>query len=130
LINSFSAYKGSSVVGSDGGWWLPLLAGRPVSVPPLPYTSEQGPLPDFRLYVNALSQTINEQGITSPAALAMLRDRHIDYVYLGQRQGQVNHPEGGMDPRDLLRCPAFELVYRQNRVWIFRFNPENAGPVP
>src|SRR5690606_6528884 len=39
LVNSFFAYGGSSIVGSDGGWWLPLLAGRQTTLPPLTYSS-------------------------------------------------------------------------------------------
>jgi len=34
LVNSFLANSNSAVVGSDAGWWLPLLAHRPTSLPP------------------------------------------------------------------------------------------------
>ena len=48
LVNSFFAYGGSSVVGSDGGWWIPLLTKRGNTVPPLNYSAEQGPFTNYR----------------------------------------------------------------------------------
>ncbi len=53
LVNSFFAYGGASIVGSDGGWWLPYLAQRQTNLPPLTYTAEKGPTPDYIAWVNA-----------------------------------------------------------------------------
>jgi hypothetical protein len=47
LINGFFPNPGA-VVGSDAGWWLPLLAHRQTVLPPLLYISERGPRPDYR----------------------------------------------------------------------------------
>jgi hypothetical protein len=51
LVNSFFAYSGSAVVGSDAGWWLPLLAHRQTTLPPLSYGLEPEPWPGYRHYV-------------------------------------------------------------------------------
>ncbi len=34
LVNGYNIYKDTSSVGSDGGWWIPLLTGRPNTMPP------------------------------------------------------------------------------------------------
>jgi hypothetical protein len=124
LVNSFFAYNDSSIVGSDGGWWLPLLARRQTTLPPLNYSSERGPRPDYILWVNTLTTEIQNKGVTHPDVLALLRARGVTYVYVGQRQGRVNY--GGphvIEPEQLLASPNFRLVYHQDRVWIFKTVP-------
>jgi len=120
LVNSFFAYNDSLIVGSDGGWWLPLLAQRQTSLPPLNYGSERGPRPDYVRWINALTTEIQTKGITHPDVLALLRARGVTYMYIGQRQGRVNY--GGpyvLKPGQLLADPNFRLVYHQDRVWVF-----------
>lgn len=120
LVNSFFAYGGSVIVGSDGGWWLPQLAGRQTNVPPLNYGSEQGPRPDFREWVNELTTEIQAKGIDHPEMLNILRQRGFTHVYIGQRQGRVNYDGPHvMDPEQLLASSYFRPVYHQNRVWVF-----------
>lgn len=124
LVNSFFAYGGSLLVGSDSGWWLSLLGDRSSSLPPLTYGSEQGPRPDYILWVNELTQLIQGKGIADPDVLAELRDRNITHVFVGQRQGVVNTPESLLDLESLLNSSAFRPVYHQDRVWIFELIPE------
>ena len=121
LVNSFSAYGGSSIVGSDAGWWLPLLAQRQTTLPPLTYAAERGPRPDYIAWVNALTAEIQNKGITNPDVLALLRARDITYVYVGQRQGRVNYtgPQT-LAPELLLASANFRLVYHQDQVWVFK----------
>jgi len=121
LVNSFFAYGDTVIVGSDGGWWLPLLSQRQTTLPPLTYGSEGGPHPDYIQWINALTTEIQNKGIAHPDVLALLRARGITYVYIGQRQGRVNY--GGpyvLDPQQLLADPNFRLAYHQDRVWIFQ----------
>jgi len=120
LVNSFFAYGDTLIVGSDGGWWLPLLAERQTTLPPLTYGSEQGPRADYILWVDTLTSEIQNKGITHPDMLALLRERGVTYVYVGQRQGRVNY-DGPyvLNPDKLLSSPFFRLIYHQDRVWIF-----------
>jgi hypothetical protein len=119
LINSFPAYQGSMVVGSDGGWWLPLLAGRGNTVPPLNYGMEQVPL-SYREEVSDLTQQIQKQGLGAPATLALLQERGITHVYVGQQQGRVNYSgPHTLDPQALLRSAAYRPLYHRDRVWVF-----------
>jgi hypothetical protein len=120
LVNSFSAFDNSSIVGSDGGWWLPLLAHRDSTLPPLLYASESGPTPDYREWVNALSRAIQQTGLEDPGVLAMLKERGVTHVYLGQQQGTVGY-NGPMTlhPAQLTASPRFKAVYHEDRVWVF-----------
>jgi hypothetical protein len=120
LVNSFFAYGGASVVGSDGGWWLPLTAGRQTTQPPLLYGTERGPRPDYRLWVNALPTALQQKRVDDPEVLAMLRERGITHIYVGQRQGRVNYSGPvALEPQQLLDSPHFRPIYHQDRVWVF-----------
>ena len=124
LVNSFFAYGDTLIVGSDGGWWLPLLARRRTMLPPLTYSNEQGPRPDYREWTNALSLEIKDKGVTSGDVISLLRERGITDVYIGQRQGRVNY--SGADvlrPEQLLASANFRSIYHQDRVWVFQVVP-------
>lgn len=120
LVNSFFAYGGTVIAGSDGGWWLPLVAGRDNTSPPLTYGLEQGPDPGYRSRINDLTRQIQDAGLNDPGTLAMLRERGITHVYIGQRQGQVGRiGPHTLDPRSLLQSTHYRPVYHQDRVWVF-----------
>jgi len=120
LINSFFAYGGTSPVGADGGWWLPLLAGRQVTVPPLAYGGEVPLEAEARGRIQALNMRLSESDPDNPDLLALLQAEGVTHVYVGQRQGRVNNPSRSpLDPHLLVQSANYQLVYRQDRVWIF-----------
>jgi hypothetical protein len=119
MVNSFFAYDGSVIVGSDGGWWIPMLAGRGTTLPPLNYASEQGPFPDYTTWTNTLTAEINTKGMDHPDVLDLLEDREISHVYIGQRQGKVNSPGPSLHPDQLISCPHYKPVYHQDHTWVF-----------
>lgn len=123
LVNAFLAYGGSAVAGSDGGWWLPVIAHRSTTLPPLTYVAEDGPYPDYRLWVNSLTQEIEAKGIDHPDVLCMLQERGVTHVYVGQLQGSVNSGGQALDIDQLLASPHYQPLYHQDRVWIFSFSP-------
>jgi hypothetical protein len=121
LVNTAFAYNGSSIVGTDAGWWLPYMAKRQTNLPPLTYTAEKGPQPDYVSWINSLSKTILQQGLASQAALGMLQDRGFSYVYIGQQNRGVNYNGPAfLDLNILSTNPHFSQVYHQDRVWIFK----------
>ena len=121
LINSFSAFWDSSVVGSDGGWWMPLLANRNSTVPPLLYVAEQGISPDYGQQVKTMNDVIKANGITAQEALELLNERGVSYVYIGQRRGQINYSETDiLDPQVLIKDQNFQPIYHEDRVWVFK----------
>lgn len=120
LVNSLFAYDNTVIAGTDGGWWLPLLAGRSTSLPPLTYSLEKGPVEDYRSWINKLPALILEKGITHPEVLDLLQERGHNYIYIGQQQGSVNHAGTFLDINTLASDPHFFPVYHQDRVWIFK----------
>jgi hypothetical protein len=123
LVNSFFAFDNSLNVGSDGGWWLALLTKRNSSTPPINYGTESGMQPDLRQWINALPSAIQADGIDSQSVKSMLNQRGFNYVYIGQKQGSVNSPGPLLNALTLMKDPDFHLVYRQDRVWVFAYQP-------
>ena len=119
LVNAFFAFGGTVAVGSDAGWWLPLTAGRPTTLPPINYATEQGDRPDYWAWTNALIAAMQARGPADPEVLALLKERGVTYVYIGQRQGGLNSPGPLLDPAVLLASPYYTPVYHQDRVWVF-----------
>jgi hypothetical protein len=121
LVNSFPAMGGTSIVGSDAGWWLPLLTGRQNTAPPLIYGGESPYEPGYALRVNAFGKQVAETSLTSKQAMALLRENGIDYVFIGQQQGRVGNPDHPVIlPGELDGSPYYETIYHVDRVWIFR----------
>ena len=122
LVNSFSAYGGTLVVGSDGGWWLPLLAQRGTNLPPISYAWEAGPSENYIQYINSLTFEYQELGIRDENYLSQLAERNITHIYIGQRQGKVNYfGPHVLSPEQILENPLFQPIYHEDRVWIFSF---------
>jgi hypothetical protein len=120
LVNSFFAYGGSVIAGSDAGWWIPLLGKRANTAPPLNYGTEQGLQDDYRQWINELKAQIEEAGINHPETLAVLQERGITHVYIGQQRGRVNYNGPSvLDPKLLLQSAHFRPIYHQDLVWIF-----------
>lgn len=120
LVNSFLAYSGSLIVGSDAGWWLPLLSGRQTMLPPMPYTSEKGPSPDYITNINFLVELINAHGVSDKIVKNALEERQITHIYIGQQHGRVNAPlPPYLNPEKLIEDPDLGLIYHKDRVWIF-----------
>ena len=108
-----------AVVGSDGGWWMPLLAGRANSVPPLNYGAEQGPSPDYTKRVNELTFKLQEMGLDAPDTVRMLCERGLTHVYIGQRQGRVNYAGPHvLSLKEMFRSPSYSVVYQNDKVVI------------
>lgn len=120
LINSFPAFGGFSAAGSDAGWWLPLTAGRATTLPPLNYSFELGDRPDYRTWINSLVEAVLAKGTDHPDVLAMLAQRGVTHVYIGELQGQVNYNGPAfLDPQELGHSPNYRPVYHQDQVWVF-----------
>jgi hypothetical protein len=125
-VNSFFAYGGTLVVGSDGGWWLPLLANRSTTLPPLTYGIEPGPVEDYIAYVNFLVGMVQKQGMTDPDVIKLFREYGVTHIYIGQQQGSVNAPAGTqIEVNELLHSPFYTPIYHIDRVWIFELAVKN-----
>lgn len=96
--------------GLDGGYYLPLLAGRQTIMPPQNYASD-GTM-EYRNLVNQRLRDLASAPDT-PALAQTLRDYGITHIYIGERPTPVN-------PQAFLDDPAdFELLYDEIGVKIF-----------
>lgn len=119
LVNSFLAYSGSTAVGSDAGWWLPLLTNRNSTLPPMNYGTEQAITPDYKEGVKLFPTIIQAGGINDPRIWDVLKEFDISYIYIGQRHGRVNYSGTVIEPEIALTNQHFNPVYHQDQVWIF-----------
>lgn len=134
FVNAFPAYGGTLIAGSDGGWWLPLLAGRATNLPPLTYGSERGLEAGFAERVNSLAEALRGRpltdktqvalDLTTPDNFARLAEAGYDYVYNGA------HAQPGPAEADHINVDAlygrpdlFHVVYAQDGVTIFGLGP-------
>lgn len=119
LVNSFFAYGDTLIVGSDGGWWLPMISLRGTTLPPLSYGAEQGPFPGYVPWTGSLTRLIEEKGINHPEVMEMLAERGITNLYIGQRRGSVNSDDALLNVDELLESSNYEMINNQDRVMIF-----------
>lgn len=132
VVNSHPIYGGLQLVGTDGGWWLPLLAGRQVNMPPMSYGSELPENPEYAVIVHQMAAELRQKKLTDdrprsvdltrPEAISLLRSAGYRYVYSGAQplQGSGTFPAVDRIDTALLRqSPDFRLVYADGGVEIF-----------
>src|SRR6185436_8311902 len=110
FVNSLTALAGTLIAGSDGGWWLPLLAGRQTNLPPLTYGSERGQVPAYAAQVNDFAAAIRGRALTdntrvnidltNPSNYALLMQTGYRYVDNGA------HPRPGPESVDHIDTAA------------------------
>jgi hypothetical protein len=123
LINHTFAYHNSSVVGTDAGWWLPLLAHRENII--LPLSFQEQPIDPDGFQYNRFFRQVDEADLSHISGYTLLKEAGITHIYLGQQNGQVWN-ETGQPPLDaeLLRASRFyREIYRQDQVSVFALEP-------
>jgi hypothetical protein len=130
LVNGFTIYDGRSSVGSDAGWWLPLMAGRENTMPPQYALFNEVPLTSG--YTQAVTQLIHDLRATSPVSpegLQILCRWEISHAYVGQGEGAVGFGMQALfSGEELAASPAFELIFRQGRARVFALEPQVCDP--
>ncbi len=119
LVNMFPAYDNTVVVGSDGGWWLPLLTGRHTTLPPITYASEWAAIPHYIQSVNEFAAKLRAHPLPSEQGIKLMRDAGIRYIYTGAHVGQ----DDPIDVQALRHHPAFRVAYDRMGVVIFALLP-------
>ena len=125
LVEGYSIWGGTSAVGADAGWWLPLLAGRANTMPPqyalLNERPEQG---DYSKRVVGIVNEVAANRVADPQVLQILCAEGVTHVYVGQLQGQVGFGAGQLfSPQELAASDAFRELYHQDRVYVFALEP-------
>lgn len=106
------------VIGLDAGYWMPLLAGRDTTAPPMIYLAERPA--QKGLAAEAVSLSEASSAPDAKGALRVLRDEGVTHVYIGKRGGNI-HPES------LMGDPDYQLIYHRDGVWIFEVNYEGGN---
>ncbi|MEM4168209.1 MAG: hypothetical protein QXW98_07170, partial [Candidatus Caldarchaeum sp.] len=114
LIDSFIAYGGSAVAGSDAGWWIPLLSRRDSTVPPLVYVSEKMSNEHYKKQMEEVYRITRNPEMYLESFISQ---EGVDFVYVGQLNQRQGH---GMIKNVLNRSEEFEEVYRRDRVIVLR----------
>jgi hypothetical protein len=84
------------------------------------YGSELEPNSEYRRQAEVLALQASEHGLEDPVVRDLLREEGIAYVYAGRQQGRVWNREGErINPEQLAASADYELVYHQDRVWVF-----------
>jgi hypothetical protein len=130
LVNGFLIYGGRSIVGSDAGWWLPLLTERASTMPPqYALLTETETEPGYGQHMIDLVAGLRQTPLPSLEGLALLCAEDISHVYVGKGEGKVAIPPAHplFKAVDMLGSPAFDAVYHQDGVWVFALT-ERACP--
>jgi len=126
LVEGFRIYNGWTAVGSDAGWWISLLTNRENSMPPqYPLLNERPFPPDYTKNVVELVGDLETISLESSEGTQLLCNNRITHVYIGQGQGEVGAGVQQLyTPEELEKNPSYNLVYNQDRVYIYALNQE------
>lgn len=116
----------TNIVGTDAGWWLPLLAKRENTIPPqYALSNEQPIIRDYSDQLVELESSLEKTSLASNDGIQLLCDYGITNIYIGQKQGTVGDKAKPLfTPAELADSPVFQLRYHQDRVYIYSI--ENA----
>jgi len=120
LVNSFLAFSNTTVVGSDAGWWIPVLANRNTTLPPINYVFEKNVYKEYPQDLKNFITIMNEHSWDLDQTIELIKAKNISYVYIGQQRGNVNFSGSILDPIKLMTSSFYKLVYHQDWVWIFK----------
>lgn len=124
LVEGFTIYNGRSVVGSDAGWWLPVLAHRRTTMPPQYALLNDEPVePDYPARLVELVSGLASVSASSTEGTRLMCIAGVTHVYIGQRQGTVGAGVSQLyNMEDLTSNPALKLVYQRDRAAVFELN--------
>jgi len=130
LVEGYRTHNGNFAVGSDSGWWIPLLAKRDNTMPPQYALISEIPHPsDYSQNIVNLVTILEKTKLNTTEGVELLCNYGITHVFIGQNQGTIGYlPSQLFTPEDLLSSSEYDLVYHQDRVYIFALKP-NACPI-
>ena len=109
LVNN-RKWQGELRVGTDGGYWIPLLAKRETDMPCVIYY--QG-MPAYRDAINDLAYVVERaESADAPELLERLAADGITHVYVGSRGGKL-------EPKWLDASEHYQVVYQRGPVRVY-----------
>jgi hypothetical protein len=115
LTNYTFAYNNSSLIGTDAGWWLPLLAQRQNLIPPLSFQEVWTP---DALQFPVFFRQLDELDLSSYSGYTFLKDHGITHIYIGEKQGQVWNEtnDAPLDAEALKNSGFYQEIYHLDHV--------------
>jgi hypothetical protein len=115
ILNNSRIWQGDLRVGSDGGYWLPILAKRQITQPCVLYA--QGTAA-YRESVNTLAQAVEDaESLDEPKLIERLRQAGVTHVFVGARGGRL-------EPEALDDSPFYELLFSYGPTRVYAFAPK------
>jgi len=116
----------TNIIGTDAGWWMPLLANRQDTIPPQYALANEQPVEkDYTQHLAELQSALEKTSIGSKEAIKQLCDFGITNIYIGQKQGTVGDQAQPLyTPGDLAENSLIRLIYHRDKVYIYSL--ENA----
>ena len=109
LVNARRWQEGA-YMGTDGGYWIPLLTGRATTLPPALYFYGA---PEYFTHVHAVADVVATVTSADDASLRrVIEEEGVTHVYLGARGGALR-------PEFFLDDPRYHVLYSTGSVWIF-----------
>jgi len=107
-------------MGTDGGWWIPLLADRRVTLPAIVYRAGSE---TYKAAINELAAwSSTTLSLEDAEAVTRLRAAGVTHLYIGARGGHFT-------PEMLAASPSFQPVYASGTVRIYEWRGTPA-PAP
>jgi hypothetical protein len=108
IVNAYR-WSGPIWAGSDAGYWLPVLADRATTAPPLFYAA--GP-PTGAGEVDRIAASVEMSSADPSRLFDLARQIGARYVYVGTQGGPI-------DPFALAADSRFRVAYRRDGAWVF-----------
>jgi hypothetical protein len=109
-------WQGGTYVGTDGGYWIPLLTGRDTILPPAIYIYGSA---EYVEGINNLAEAVVAiESFDEESTRQLLDDSGVTHVYIGARGGSITLQMLG-NPQ-VARSPYCRPVYSNGAVWIFQ----------
>ena len=111
----------TNIVGTDAGWWIPLLTGRQNTMPPQYAISNEMPIePEYSQKLIRLENELEKTSLNSQEGVSLICEYGITHIYIGQKQGMVgNHGQPLFTVDELSSNPNYHLVYHRDGVYIY-----------
>jgi hypothetical protein len=110
LVNT-APWQVALPMGSDAGWWLPYLAERRVTYPPVLFVQGEE---TYRASVRALAELVQHtEDLTSSGFIQHLEETGVTHVFVGTRGGPLT--------ADRLRGPHYVELFRYGPTRVYAF---------
>lgn len=132
LVEGFRIFSGTSIVGSDAGWWISLLGQRQNTLPPqYALLNETPPYPGYNQELIDLMAGLETYSLASQEGLHLVCGYGITHAYIGQFQGLNGYGASQLfSYAELRESPFFSEIYAQDRVRIFALQPGVCANLP